>query len=64
MKVFVVGGGAREHALCRALSLDPAVDAMVCAPGNAGTAEIAEPSRSTSRTRSPSPSWPSEAAPT
>ena len=43
MKVFVVGGGAREHALCRSLSLDPAVDALVCAPGNAGTAEIAEP---------------------
>ncbi len=43
MKVFVVGGGAREHALCRSLSLDPAVDALTCAPGNAGTAEIAEP---------------------
>ena len=43
MKVFVVGGGAREHALCRSLSLDPVVDALVCAPGNAGTAEIAEP---------------------
>jgi phosphoribosylamine--glycine ligase len=43
MKVFVVGGGAREHALCRSLSLDPAVDALVCAPGNAGTAQLAEP---------------------
>lgn len=43
MKVFVVGGGAREHALCRSLSLDPAVDALVCAPGNAGTVELAEP---------------------
>ena len=43
MKVFVVGSGAREHALCLALSRDPAVDALVCAPGNAGTAELAEP---------------------
>ncbi|MER6143779.1 phosphoribosylamine--glycine ligase [Streptomyces sparsogenes] len=42
MKVLVIGSGAREHALCRALSLDPDVSALHCAPGNAGIAEIAE----------------------
>ncbi|MCK9898910.1 phosphoribosylamine--glycine ligase [Parafrankia colletiae] len=43
MKLLVVGSGGREHALCRALARDPSVDAIVCAPGNAGTAQIAEP---------------------
>ncbi|MGY1610172.1 phosphoribosylamine--glycine ligase [Geodermatophilus sp. SYSU D00700] len=43
MRVLVVGSGAREHALCVALSSDPAVTALACAPGNAGTARIAEP---------------------
>ncbi|MEV7425561.1 phosphoribosylamine--glycine ligase [Streptomyces sp. NPDC091212] len=42
MKVLVIGGGAREHALCRSLSLDPQVTALHCAPGNAGIAEVAE----------------------
>lgn len=42
MKVLVIGGGAREHALCRALSLDPDVSALHCAPGNAGIADVAE----------------------
>ncbi|MFE9645495.1 phosphoribosylamine--glycine ligase [Streptomyces sp. NPDC006365] len=42
MKLLVIGSGAREHALCRSLSLDPAVTALHCAPGNAGIAEVAE----------------------
>ncbi|MGW6460546.1 phosphoribosylamine--glycine ligase [Streptomyces sp. NPDC055078] len=42
MKVLVIGGGARERALCRSLSLDPDVTAVHCAPGNAGIGEIAE----------------------
>ena len=35
VKVLVIGSGAREHALCRSLSLDPDVTALHCAPGNA-----------------------------
>ncbi|WP_031516580.1 phosphoribosylamine--glycine ligase [Streptomyces sp. NRRL F-5123] len=42
MKVLVIGGGAREHALCRSLSLDPDVTSLHCAPGNAGIADVAE----------------------
>ena len=38
----MLGSGAREHALLLALSRDPAVTGLVCAPGNAGTAELAE----------------------
>ncbi len=38
----MIGAGAREHALVLALSSDPAVTALACAPGNAGTATLAE----------------------
>ena len=51
--------GAREHALVRALLADPAVTAVVAAPGNAGiAADVADPRRSTSTTRPRSPRWP------
>ena len=42
MKVLVLGNGAREHALVRALHADADVSSIVCAPGNAGIAELAE----------------------
>ena len=42
MKVLVVGGGGREHALCWTISGSPLVDKLYCAPGNAGIAQDAE----------------------
>lgn len=42
MKVLVVGGGGREHALCWTISGSPLVDQLWCAPGNAGIAQDAD----------------------
>ncbi|MCB9915446.1 MAG: phosphoribosylamine--glycine ligase [Planctomycetes bacterium] len=42
MKVLVVGGGGREHALCWKIAQSPKLTKLYCAPGNAGTADVAE----------------------
>ncbi|MCL2638583.1 MAG: phosphoribosylamine--glycine ligase [Oscillospiraceae bacterium] len=41
MKVLVIGGGGREHAICAALKKSPKVKELHCAPGNGGISEIA-----------------------
>ncbi len=40
--ILVIGNGGREHALCWRLAQSPSVERITCAPGNPGTAEIAE----------------------
>jgi phosphoribosylamine--glycine ligase len=42
MKVLLVGGGGREHALAWAIAASPLLTTLWCAPGNAGIAEVAE----------------------
>lgn len=42
MKILVVGGGGREHAIVHKLSQSPKVDKIYCAPGNAGIGRLAE----------------------
>ena len=42
MKILVVGGGGREHAICWKLSNEKNVEKIYCAPGNPGIAEVAE----------------------
>ncbi|MCI9976927.1 phosphoribosylamine--glycine ligase [Clostridioides difficile] len=42
MKILVVGGGGREHAICWKLSKEKNVEKVYCAPGNAGIANVAE----------------------
>ena len=42
MKVLIVGGGGREHAIAWKVAQSPKVEKLYCAPGNAGIAEYAE----------------------
>ena len=42
MKILVVGGGGREHALCWKIAQSSLVTELFCSPGNAGTATVAE----------------------
>ncbi len=41
MKILVIGGGGREHAVCKKLSESKDVTQILCAPGNAGIAQVA-----------------------
>jgi len=42
MKILVIGGGGREHALCWKIAQSPLVKTLYCAPGNPGIAAVAE----------------------
>ena len=42
MKILLLGSGGREHALAWKIAQSPKVEKLFVAPGNAGTAEVAE----------------------
>lgn len=42
MKVLIVGGGGREHAIAWKIAQSPKVDTIYCAPGNAGISQVAQ----------------------
>ncbi len=42
MKILVLGGGGREHALCWKINQSPLVTELACSPGNAGIAQICQ----------------------
>jgi len=42
VRVLVIGGGGREHAIARGLAADPSVSELHCAPGNPGIARLAQ----------------------
>lgn len=42
MKILIVGGGGREHAIAVALAKSPKVEKLYCAPGNGGISKVAE----------------------
>ena len=41
MNIGLIGGGGREHALCKKISESKLVKKIICFPGNAGTSKLA-----------------------